>query len=440
MRGVAASSANGSFYDRPAPGSAPRVVWTRGTQCHDLADVVSGGTALRARSDVAASCIEAGASLLVTRNLPSLDLCNVAVPHGFSRTETESIVAAVGGGPHSLLAVTLASAVGRQLEVPIRAVYGHQETNRNSLSRPKRRRTEARGEGHGLELGFQCGASSYERITQYKEANMSFTNWLDVVLAEIPEHSPAIIGAVLLLVVGLGIAKVLSVVFRSLAERVLSRLTMGQALASAFDTSGARAIAPRVVGSFTFWITLILFGVAAVEILGLPILTDLLGRLAAYLPNLVAAAALVIGGLAVARLARSAVSKATIVMRLEQQAEALAGLSYALVITIAVVMALEQLGLQGRVLELILAVTVGSVLAAGGLAFALGARSAVANIIAARYVTQLCRPGQEIRIDDIRGTVVDLTSTAVVIETTEGRVIVPAARFHESSPVLIGTS
>ncbi len=79
-----------------------------------------------------------------------------------------------------------------------------------------------------------------------------------------------------------------------------------------------------------------LFGVAAVEILGLPILTDLLGRLAAYLPNLVAAAALVIGGLAVARLARSAVSKATIVMRLEQQAEALAGLSYALVITIAV--------------------------------------------------------------------------------------------------------
>ncbi len=84
--------------------------------------------------------------------------------------------------------------------------------------------------------------------------------------------------------------------------------------------------------------------------------------------------------------------------------------------------------------------TVGSVLAAGGLAFALGARSAVANIVAARYVNQLCRPGQEVRIDEIRGTVVELTSTAVVIEMAEGRVIVPAARFHESSPVLIGTS
>ena len=114
--------------------------------------------------------------------------------------------------------------------------------------------------------------------------------------------------------------------------------------------------------------------------------------------------------------------------------------AHALVITIAAVMALEQLGLHGRVLELILAVTLGSVLAAAGLAFALGARTAVANIVAARYVTQLCQLGQEVRIDGVQGTVVEITSTAVIIESKEGRVIVPAARFHEGSPVLIEAS
>jgi small-conductance mechanosensitive channel len=89
------------------------------------------------------------------------------------------------------------------------------------------------------------------------------------------------------------------------------------------------------------------------------------------------------------------------------------------------------------VFELTLAVTVGSTLAAAALAFGLGARASVANIIAARYVAQFCRVGQAVRIDDVEGTVVQLTPTAVVVETPEGRAVVPAGRFHETSSVLL---
>jgi CBS domain-containing protein len=108
-----------------APDVVPRVLWTRGSQCQVLANLLSGGAAVRAGSDVAASCIQAGATILVARHLSSFDLCNIAVPHGFSPTETTSIVAAVGGGPHSRLAVTLAYVLGRQLQLPVRAVSGH---------------------------------------------------------------------------------------------------------------------------------------------------------------------------------------------------------------------------------------------------------------------------------------------------------------------------
>jgi small-conductance mechanosensitive channel len=169
-------------------------------------------------------------------------------------------------------------------------------------------------------------------------------------------------------------------------------------------------------------------------------LTDLVSKLAAYAPNLIAAAALIVGGLVAARIGRGAVAKTATLMRLEHQADTLAAFSYALIITIAMVMALEQIGIEGRVLELVLAVTLGSVLAAAGLAFALGARSAVSNIVAARYVTQLCQMGQEIEIEGIRGTVAALTATAVIIDTDKGSVIVPAARFHDSLPVLLKDS
>ena len=115
--------------DAGPPDVVPRVLWTRGAQCQVLADVLSGSAAIQAGSDVAASCVQAGASLLVARHLSSLDLCNVAVPHGFSPTEATSIVAAVGGGPHSRLAVTLAYVLGQQLELPVRAVYGHHDSS-----------------------------------------------------------------------------------------------------------------------------------------------------------------------------------------------------------------------------------------------------------------------------------------------------------------------
>lgn len=272
---------------------------------------------------------------------------------------------------------------------------------------------------------------------------MAARDWLEAfrgVSATVVDHLPAILGSLLLIAAGWVVAKLLALVGRSLTERLLERISGGQALANALDASGARAAAPRIVGAFVFWIVLTLFVVATVEILGLPVLTDLLGRLAAYLPNIIAAIALVIGGLVAARLARGSVVRAVTVMRLERQAESLAGLAQALVVAVACVMALEQLGLKGRVLELMLAVSLGSILLAAGLAFALGARTAVANIVAARYVTQLCRVGQAIRLDDIEGTVIELTSTAVVVQSREGRVVIPAARFHEGCPLLLGDS
>jgi len=269
---------------------------------------------------------------------------------------------------------------------------------------------------------------------------MSSAEWLDAVRAlpsTVAEHLPAIVGALLLLAVGWLTAKLLALLGRALTERLFDRLARKRSLANALDVSGARAITPSLIGASIFWIVLIVFVVATVETVGLPILSDLFGRFAAYVPNIIAAAALIVGGLLAARLTRGSVFRAATLMRLEHQAESLAGLSQGIILAIAAVMALEQLGLQGRVLELILAITVGSVLAAVGLAFALGARTAVANIVAARYVTQLLRVGQEIRVDGVEGTVAQITSTAVVIASSEGRVIVPAARFHESCPVLI---
>lgn len=103
----------------------PAVVWSRGSGCRELAEVISGDSAIRVDSDPVATCILTGATLMVSRRLSSFDLCSVAVPSGFSAGETTGVVAAVGSGPHSSLAAAVAERIGQSLAIPARAVYAH---------------------------------------------------------------------------------------------------------------------------------------------------------------------------------------------------------------------------------------------------------------------------------------------------------------------------
>ena len=93
------------------------VLYTRGQGCAELADILSLAP-IRVSGDLAMACLASRADLLVTRKPPGgFDLVSVAVPIDFQPTEIKAVVAAVAGGPHSQLNVSLAEAIGRRLGV-----------------------------------------------------------------------------------------------------------------------------------------------------------------------------------------------------------------------------------------------------------------------------------------------------------------------------------
>jgi small-conductance mechanosensitive channel len=99
--------------------------------------------------------------------------------------------------------------------------------------------------------------------------------------------------------------------------------------------------------------------------------------------------------------------------------------------------AVGQLGIDITLLTAILSVVVAAVLGAFALAFGLGARTAVSNIIGAHYLRQTFETGHMVRLGAIEGTVTAITSTAVVIRAPEGQVIIPAKQFSEHVSVLV---
>ena len=100
------------------PGVNPPVLWTRGKGCAELAALLSEPEPVRVTGDVREACIRHRAELLVSRRLnSSFDLVSVAVPVDLQVDRVGSVVAAVAGGPNSLLAAQVARRIGRALGV-----------------------------------------------------------------------------------------------------------------------------------------------------------------------------------------------------------------------------------------------------------------------------------------------------------------------------------
>lgn len=111
-----------------SPLGAPmkRVLWTRGKGCRELAELLAGSEAPRVQGDPVTACVDERADLLVSRRIPSsFDLVDVAMPMDVEAEGVDAVVAAVAGGPHSLLAAQVASRLGEVLEVPASMVSAY---------------------------------------------------------------------------------------------------------------------------------------------------------------------------------------------------------------------------------------------------------------------------------------------------------------------------
>jgi small-conductance mechanosensitive channel len=259
--------------------------------------------------------------------------------------------------------------------------------------------------------------------------------WLNELLAVARQYLPNMLAALALLVVGWLLATLARFVANRMAAGMLERLKGIVPLDRAVDESGVRVAAPRIVASFVFWGVLILAVAAAVEALGITVATELVGQLAYYLPAVLAAVAVLAAGVILGRLARRTASGAARSAGIARSA-AVGQTAQAVVLFVAVVVALEEIGIDAQLLVSLVTVAVGAAFLSAALAFALGAKSTVSNLVSAHYVAQSYRVGQKVRIGDIEGEIQQLSPTAVVMHTSEGRVTVPAARFSEEVSVL----
>jgi hypothetical protein len=240
-------------------------------------------------------------------------------------------------------------------------------------------------------------------------------------------YLPSLLGAILILVLGWFVARLLRAGTRRLgdtANRLLTRVASTGFLASFHVSSGV----VRIAASMVFWVTMLLFITAATRVAGLDAFSVWLDRIVVYVPHLVAGAVIILVGYLISLVIRDVVAAALASANIAQSA-LIGALTQWAVLLAAVIIGVEQLGVDVTILVIIAATVIAGVLGAMALAFGLGARDLVANLVAAHHARRHLLPGQRIAWAGNEGEILEISATAIVIATEGGRTLIPARTF-----------
>ncbi len=252
-----------------------------------------------------------------------------------------------------------------------------------------------------------------------------------VTIDRIVTHLPQVLGALALLLVGWLLARLLRMVTRrgvALLDSLVTRST-GQAR---FRIGRSAA----VLGTIVYWVVLLFFVAAATQTLGLQTFTDWLARLLDHLPTVAAGLLIMVAGYLLSGFVGEVV-QATATALPAPQRRALARVAQSATLVVALLVGADQIGLKVTWIAIFAALLVASVLGGLAIAVSLGSRGYVANLIGAHHLRQALEPGQRVRVSGHEGRIVDISATSLVLETDDGRVVLPGSLYHDEAIVLV---
>jgi len=216
--------------------------------------------------------------------------------------------------------------------------------------------------------------------------------WMTVVVADpvkammikIWSYIPTLAGAILILVVGWLIAKVIeAVVVRALKAVRLDAASDKAGISNVLAQGDIKMTLSELIGALVYWLVVLVIIATALNALGLTVAASLISRLVEYVPNIITAVfALVLGSLLasfVASIVRTTASNAGI-----DRAKLLGQITQTVIIIFATIIAVEQLNIATALIALAVNIILASLGIGIALAFGLGCKD-----IAGKFVSDL---------------------------------------------------
>ena len=197
-------------------------------------------------------------------------------------------------------------------------------------------------------------------------------------------YVPSLAGAIVILVVGWLIAKVVeAVVVRALKAVRLDVASDKAGISNVLAQGEIRLSLSELIGAIIYWLVILVVLATALNALNLAIAADLISRLVAYVPNILGAIFILVLGTFLANfvsaIVRTSASNAGL-----NSAKLLAKLTQTVLVIFAVIVAIEQLKIASALIVLAVNVVLISIGLGLAIAFGLGCKD-----IAGKYMQEI---------------------------------------------------
>jgi len=210
---------------------------------------------------------------------------------------------------------------------------------------------------------------------------MTLQTWVDALAISLQDvwfqvagFLPELIGALIVLIVGLIVAAGLG----KLIERIVFHLKIDSLLKQVgmegyLQRGNIQLNAGHFLGQLVYWFFIVVFLLAASDILGFTALSGFLGEVLRYIPRVIVAALILLAALVVANFVRGLISASVMGAKLHS-AKALGTIAWWGVTIFGFLAALVQLGVAVQIINTLITGFVAMLALAGGLAFGLGGK------------------------------------------------------------------
>ncbi|MGC1204263.1 MAG: mechanosensitive ion channel domain-containing protein [Flavobacteriaceae bacterium] len=260
-----------------------------------------------------------------------------------------------------------------------------------------------------------------ETITNIKDLTVESLNQMALNIAE---FAPKVLFAILILIIGWFITKVVAFVLkRTLKFAKADKLTDIINERNLFGKTDLKFNVTSVIVGFVKWVLFLVFLIIASDVMNWEIVSIEIGNLLRYLPRLFSAIALFMIGLYIANFIKKAVRGLFESFDLHGESVISSLVFYVIIVTITIT-ALNQAGINTDIITNNLTIILAGILATIVIGFGLGSRNVINSLLFSFYSKKNFEVGQNIAIDNVSGEIISIDNICISVKVANGDIVV----------------
>lgn len=213
-----------------------------------------------------------------------------------------------------------------------------------------------------------------EQFNLFLDSSQQFLN-------QIATSLPRILGAILILIIGWIIAKLLKRGLRKLLYLVkFNYLTEKTGIDKFLKEGGAKLNSIGIISTLFYWTLMLIVLIATLNSLNLTVASTLFNEIMMYLPNIIVAIVILIIGIYLARMV-SQITKTSLKGMKEKTSGLISQIAFIAIIILTIFVTLGQLNIATEIVTSAFSIIFGAICLALALAFGLGGREKAAEIL-----------------------------------------------------------